>query len=153
MPKHTSSASSTELNDLKKLFVQEFNNINQKLDFIINHINSPDINKNTIKDSVKKNNSITINKFPNKLEITGQTFEIKDILKQNKAIFEKSNKSWTIKYEDNSWFNKFKKGLEQHCSNIKIVNKDDIACGVNESASNLSDNTENEVFEFLEEDD
>ena len=147
MPK--SNVSISDGDDLKMIFTKELKEINKKLDIILKHINSDD--KSVSKEIIKKAGSITINKFPNKLEISGQTFEVKDLLKQNKAVWDKSKKSWYINYDDNSWFNKFKKNLEQQCNNIKIINKSENI--VNQDIkSNSSDDLENQVFEFLEDD-
>ena len=144
-----SNKSNTQLLELQNLLTKEFAQINIKLDEILKHINSD--NKITNKESMKKTSNITINKFPNKLEISGQTFEVKDLLKQNKAVWDKSKKSWNINYDDNDWFNKFKTNLEQHCSSIKIINKNNNTSN-EDIKSSCSDDLENQVFEFLDDD-
>lgn len=142
----SSKISTDQIESIKK----ELTQINKKLDFILNHISGKNI-QSTGKETVKKSGNITIHKYSKKIHVLGQTFDIKDTLKTNGAVWDKPSKSWQIKYSDNNWFKNFTSNLEKICDNVTVINKKDDTDD-EDKHSNSSNNSADQVFEFLDED-
>ena len=146
--------------DSNTQIMNELSKINEKMDILMKIVKEiQDKPKKQTKENKKENNKketivksghLTIDKYKEKIKIGGHTFDVKNILKKYKAMWENSSKTWIIKIEH---FDTVYDELKKYCLSIKIFDKQlesDSSIGSNKSEENNIDNTNNLVFEFLD---
>ncbi len=134
--------------------------INDKLDLVLKKISLLEKKKNkndksksssdTEEKPVTKHGHVVIDRYNDHLKISGNTYDIKDIFKKYKSIWDGPSKSWKV---NSNMFEPLHKNLTLRCLSVKVNDKTTVNNVDKKSYCSDEDNAQdNTVFEFLDED-